>query len=377
MKITGLDIHLAKEWRTFCFVTLETDNGLQGLGEAGLTGRELAVVGALEHFRPLLLGQDAFRSEHLWQTLWTGGFFPPGPVLSAALAAIDLALWDLKGKALGVPVYQLLGGRVRDRVLTYTHVHGDDNEALVASCRQAVDDGWKCLRWELPHQADGPFEPRQAIDRAIAGWQDMRQALGDDVEICFDVHTRLGLADAVRFCRQVEPFRPFFIEDALRSDNPLAYRRLRSQTSVPLAAGEQFSSKWDFRPLLDEDLIDFARLDLCVAAGLTEGRKIAGWCEGHGIDLAVHNPIGPVSTAACLHLNLASPNFGVMELPRRPGECLGDAVLHQPQWQDGDLLPPDRPGLGVELDMEALRRYPFELTELPHLKRLDGTATHW
>ena len=377
MRIAGVDVHLAREWRTFLFVTVDTDEGLRGLGEAGLTGRERAVAGAIEHFRPLLIGEDPMRSEHLWQTLWRGGFYPAGPVLSAAIAAIDLALWDIKGKALGAPVYDLLGGRVRDRVLTYNHVHGDGTAELVERCRQAVDDGWRCLRWEPSARPDGRFEPRRAIREALEQWRAIREALGDDVELCFDAHTRLGVGDAVRFCRRAEPFRPFFIEDPIRSENPQSYRRLRAQTAVPIAAGEQLASKWGFRQLIEEELIDYARLDLCIAGGLTEGRKIAGWCETHFIDLATHNPIGPVSTAACLHLNLACPNFGVMELPRRPGECLADAVLHQGEWRDGYLLPPGRPGLGVELDLAALTGYPFEVTELPRLHRPDGSFTNW
>jgi galactonate dehydratase len=167
------------------------------------------------------------------------------------------------------------------------------------------------------------------------------------------------------------------MEDALRSENPATYHRLRQQTAVPLAAGEQYANKWEFRELIEDELIDYARIDLCIVGGITEARKIAGWCETHHIKLATHNPLGPVSSAACLHLNLATSNVGVQEQPRRPGTTLTDVVPVQVEWQDGYLLPPTRPGLGIEFDREAARRSPFRMTEPSHLRRLDGSFTNW
>lgn len=205
----------------------------------------------------------------------------------------------------------------------------------------------------------------------------MREAVGNEVEICFDVHTRLDLPDAVRLCRAVERFNPFFVEDPLRSENPDSFKTLRPRTAVPLAAGEQFSSKWEFRQLVEEELIDHARVDLCIVGGFTEARKIAGWCETHYIRLSVHNPLGPVATAACLHLNLATPNFGVQEQAGHPGTTLLDVVTGQPEWADGYLLPSARPGLGIEFDREAAKRHPVRLIELPHLRREDGSVTNW
>ena len=377
MKITDITVYPAKEWRTFLFVVIDTDEGIYGVGEGGITGRELAMAGAIEHLKPLLIGLDPFRTEHIWQLLWRGGFHPAGQILTSAIAAIDIALWDIKGKALGVPVYELLGGLVRDKVMTYNHIQGSSIGEIVDHCRASVETGWKCLRWGTNFGADGVIEPRVALRVGIAEWQAIREALGDDVELCYDIHTRLGVSDAIRLCREVESFRPFFIEDPLRSENPDSYKRLRPQTAVPLAAGEQFGTKWEFRQLIEEEWIDYARVDLCICGGLTESKKIAGWCETHYIDLAVHNPIGPVSTAACLHLNLSCPNFGVQELPRRPGESLPDVVLNQPEWVDGYLLPPDRPGLGIEFDREAIKRYPFEITGLPIIRRADGSFTNW
>lgn len=379
MKITNIEAYPV--WgghRNFLFVVVDTDEGLYGVGEAGLTGRELAVMGALEHFKPLLIGEDPFRTEHIWQLLFRGGFFPAERVLSSAISAVDIALWDIKGKALGVPVYELLGGRVRDKVVCYPHNigGGEDVSGLVESCQQTMEEGWKFVRWGLPSHGD-VLEPGWAVRTAIREFEAVRDAVGESIEIVFDVHTRLDLADALTLCRAVEQFRPYFIEDPLRSENPDSFKTLRGRTGVPLGAGEQFSSKWEFRQLIEEEWIDYCRLDLCLVGGFTEARKIAGWCETHYIKLAVHNPLGPVSSAACLHLNLAVPNFGVQEQPRRTSTALVDVVPGQPQWEAGYLLPPTAPGLGIEFDREAAKQYPFQMTEPPHLQRLDGSFTNW
>jgi galactonate dehydratase len=381
MKITAIDTFpVFNGARNNLFVTIDTDAGISGVGESGLSGRELAIIGAIEHFKPLLIGQDARRIEHIWQTLFRGGFFPANRVLASAISAIDIALWDILGKSLNVPIYQLLGGLVRDKVPCYPHnqTRGDSDDVgpLVENCQQAVAEGWKFVRWGLPQQGD-VLEPVHAIRVALKQMEAVRAAVGEDIGLCFDVHTRLDLPDAVRLCRASEQFQPFFMEDALRSENPHQYHRLRQQTAVPLAAGEQWAGKWEFREAIEDDLIDYCRVDLCIVGGITEARKIAGWCETHHIKLATHNPLGPVSSAACLQLNLASSNVGVQEQPRRPGTYSTDVVPVQVPWQDGYLLPPDRPGLGIEFDREAARRSPFQMTESPHLRRLDGSFTNW
>ncbi|MEQ8673587.1 MAG: mandelate racemase/muconate lactonizing enzyme family protein [Aggregatilineales bacterium] len=377
MKIVDVNGYVLKEWRTFLFIVVETDAGIYGIGEAGLTGRELAMLGALNHIKPLIIGLDAFATEHIWQMLFRGGFFPAQRIITSVIAAIDMALWDIKGKALDVPVYQLLGGRVRDKVVCYPHTASRPLETLAESCRKQVDEGWKFIRWGLPQQPNDILEPHRSIREAIRQFEVVRREVGEDIHLCFDVHTRLDLSDAVTLCREVEQFHPYFIEDPLRVENSMSYKSLRERTTVPLAAGEQYSSKWEFREVIEHELIDYARIDLAICGGITEAKKIAGWCETHYIRIAVHNPIGPVSTSACLHLNLSLPNFGVQELPRRPGESLPDLILNQPQWEDGYLLPPEAPGLGIEINLNVLEKYAFDLTHLPMLKREDGTFTNW
>ena len=379
MKITNVESYPV--WggeRNFLFVVVDTDEGISGVGEAGITGRELAVAGAVEHFKPLLIGEDPARTEHAWQTLFRGGFFPARHALSAAISATDIALWDIKGKALGVPIYELLGGRVRDRVVCYPHNgdHSMDTGALVESCLKTKEEGWRFVRWGLPQEGE-VLEPGRSVLTALQQLRAVREAVGEDVEIILDAHTRLDMPDALLLCREAEPVRPFFIEDPLRSEDPGSYEMLRLRSAVPLAAGEQFGSKWEFRQLVERGWIDYARIDLCIAGGFTEAKKIAAMCEAHHIKLAVHNPLGPVSTAACLQLNLSCPNFGVQEQPYRPGTFLADVVPVQPEWEDGHLLPSIRPGLGVEFDREAAGKHPFRMVELPHLRRPDGSFTNW
>ncbi len=379
MKITNIEgFPIWGGFRNYFFLLIDTDEGIYGVGEGGIPARELASMALIEHLKPVLIGEDPFRTEHLWQKLWRCGFFPAEGLLSALISAIDIALWDIKGKALGVPIYQLLGGKVRDKVVCYPHNSGHhmDVNAIVESCLKTKAEGWKFVRWGLP--SDGALhDSRRAVAASIKQMQAVREAIGDEIEITFDVHTRLDLADALLLCTESEQFRPYFIEDPLRSENPDSYKTLRPRTRVPLAAGEQFSSKWRFREMIENEWIDYARIDLCIVGGITEARKVAGWAETHYINIAVHNPLGPISAAACLQFNLACPNFGVQEQPAKPGTILPDVVPVQPGWEDGYMTPTDLPGLGIEFDRIAARKHPFKMAELPHLHREDGAFTNW
>ncbi|GIX06178.1 MAG: galactonate dehydratase [Candidatus Poribacteria bacterium] len=356
MEIT--DVRAYPLWgggRNFLIVKVETDAGVYGLGEAGITWQEAAVVAAVEQMRDDLIGQDPFRTEHLWQVLYRGEFFPGGKIRTAAISALDIALWDIKAKALGQPLYNLLGGLCREKVVCYPHNGGRTVAELVESCRRSFDEGWKFVRWGLPAGEGGVFDPSEAVRQAVEQFEAVRTALGDEVEICFDVHTRLDPPDAIRLCREVESYRPFFIEDPLRSESGELYRALARHVSVPLAVGEQWSSKWEFRALIEEDLAHYARIDLCNVGGLTEAIKIAHWCETHFIQVAPHNPLGPVSTAAALHLCLALTNVGVLELPRRPGSTLPDVLPMTIEWEDGYLLAPTAPRIGGRVQRRGRR----------------------
>ncbi len=379
MKITAVTPYVVGDGRNFFFVHVETDEGISGVGEGGVTWREQATAGVVEALTPILIGADPFRTEHLWQVMFRSGFFPAGRIGCAAISAIDIALWDIKAKALGLPLFQLLGGLVRDKVVCYPHIDGKSSSELAEAARQKVEEGWKFVRFNLREDPKGGlFEPAAAVRRCVQDVAAIREAIGDEVEWIVDVHTRLDPPDAISLCRQLEPYRPFFIEDPLRMENFDSFRKLSRHVSVPLAAGEQYATKWEFRQQIEEDLIDYARADVCIVGGITESLKVAGWCETHYIKMAFHNPLGPVATAASLHLDLALSNFGVQELARLPGSLLRGLFPRQVPFEAGYLLPPSEAGLGVEFDPAAAGHYPpIAGGGSPRLTREDGSFTNW
>jgi len=381
MKITAVKPFLINGgWPNF-FVKVETDEGIYGIGEAGIAWREWAVEGAVRHLQSLLVGQDPFRTEFLWQQMHRRAFFPAEKTLCAAMSAIDIALWDIKGKALNQPVYNLIGGLTRDKVVCYPHNSERTLDGLLESCRQTVKDGWKFVRTGFigTRTVDDRtiLEPAAAVRQIVKTLEAIRATVGPDIEIIYDAHTRLDTPDAIRLCKMVEDLDLFFMEDPLRSENPASYATLARHTSVPIAAGEQWATKWSFRQVIEEELINYARIDLCIVGGITEALKVARWCETHYIKLAPHNPLGPVSTAACLHLDLASDNVGVQECPRVPGTTLTDLFPVQVPFEKGYLLAPERPGLGIEFDESVVAKYPYEPSHCPALWRLDGSMTNW
>ncbi|MAG85748.1 galactonate dehydratase [Candidatus Poribacteria bacterium] len=377
MKIT--DVKSFPVWggnRNFFFIKVETDAGIYGIGEGGITWRELAAAACVDHLKPLLIGEDPNRIEHLWQLMFRGGFFPAGRIACSAISAIDIALWDIRGKVLGVPVYDLLGGLVRNKVVCYPHIGGGSPEQLAENAMKTADQGWRFVRWGTPTEGD-ILEPSKAARETLKQCEAVRTAVGDDVEILIDVHTRLDPQHAIPLCRSLEQFHPYFIEDPLRSENVTTYHQMARHVSVPLAIGEQFATKWEFRELIEEELMQYARIDVCIVGGLTEARKVANWCETHYIDIAPHNPLGPVSTAACLHLDLATSNFGVQELPRQPGTILPEVFPVQVSFEDGHLLPPTSPGLGIDFNEEAALASYYQEGNSPRISRPDGTFTNW
>ncbi len=395
MKITDVKTFLIHDpdrpERNYSFVKVYTDEGLTGLGEAGINGKELALEGLIKTYAPLLIGMDPSRIEHIWQTLWRGQFFRGGHVHGAAVAAIDLALWDLRGKALGVPVYDLLGGRTRDYARCYCHVQrrdttegGDSHrvgiDSMVEYARQQVAGGWQFVRFGVgeggTQERDGIYEQAKAMRWTVDAFTALRESLGPEIEICVDFHQRTTPTYAIQIARALEPLRPFFIEDPLRAENAAELRYLRQHISVPIATGEQLASKWEWQALIEESLMDYCRVDLCICGGLTEAKKIAGWCETHYIEQAPHNPLGPVSTAACLHFDLSTPLFAVQELTWRP-EIIADIVRTDMRLEGGNLYSGGTPGLGVELNEEAAVAYPFQLPGLRILRREDNSVSDW
>jgi len=392
MKITDVKtfiVHVPERGRNFTFVKVYTDEGLTGLGEAGVTGKELAIVGLVETYAPILTGMDPSRIEHIWQTLWRGQFFRGGHIHAATVAAIDIALWDLRGKALGVPVYDLLGGKTRDYARCYCHVQqrgrvdgsqGDGIDTMVAYAKERVAEGWQFVRYGVGEgsgaEREGIYEQARAMRWSIDAFAALRESLGPEIEICVDFHQRTTPTYAIQLARALEPMRPFFIEDPIRAENASELAYLRQHIAAPIATGEQIASKWDWQVLIEKDLMDYCRIDLCISGGLTEARKVAGWCETHYIEQAPHNPLGPVSTAACLHFDLSTPLFAVQELVWRP-DVIPGIVQTDMRLDGGKLFSGGTPGLGVELNDEAARAHPYQPASFAMLRREDDSVSDW
>jgi galactonate dehydratase len=366
-------------------VKVETDAGISGLGEGGISGRELAMQGMLEHFARFLVGMDPRRIEHLWQTMYRGAYFEGGKISGAVISAVDVALWDILGKSLGVPVYQLLGGACREQVRCFATPGLLTNETCVERAVELTGAGWRYLRF-VPGMNDrgwtgedgSIYEPFESLELAAHWLREIRTAVGPAVELSIDFHHRLSVAEAALFCRRVEDLNLMFVEEPIRAESPRAYQQLRTMTAIPFAIGEEFSSKWAFAPFIEEGILNYARIDVSNVGGLTEAKKVAGWCEAHYVDVMPHNPLGPVTTAATIHLAAAINNFAQLEYQHRLAEAYPTDLFPTMPALAGDCFPlPTAPGLGVEFDEAAVADHAFEFWEAPHWRRRDGAYTNW
>ena len=366
--------------RNLMVVKVETDDGYHGWGESGVVGRELAVKGAVEHYREFLIGRDPRRIGALWQEMYRSQYFEGGRVLTGAISAIDIALHDVVARSLGVPVYQLLGGAQRDWVPCFTTSHANAGPEMVEDAKRLAAAGWPAIRFVFatPANDDGDptlFEPRESIALTAEWIVKVREAVGRTPVIGVEYHHRLSVAEAASFCQMMPSGTLDFLEEPIRDETPAAYQVLRRMTGVPFAIGEEFSSKWQFLPYIEQGIANYARIDICNVGGFTEAMKVAGWCEAHYIDLMPHNPLGPISTAANLHLAAAVPNYAWLEERTRDYDFGPELFPEQPRI-DGTRFPvPTGPGLGVELNEEAADTA-FRLWEGPHLRRRDGSYTN-
>ncbi len=403
MKITAVKAFPVRlSYRNLFIVKVETDAGISGLGEGGMAGRELAMGGLLDHFRGFLVGMDPRRIEHIWQRMYRSQYFEGGKIEGAVIAAVDIALWDILGQALGVPVYQLLGGACRDRVPCFASVEGAlTGPACVEGARDLVARGWRRLRLfpgmpdsaatagdgainqspdgVVPEPADATiYEPMESLQLAAHWIREVRQAVGPEVGLSIDFHHRLSVAEAALFCQQIADIHLMFLEEPIRAQSPKAYQQLRAMTPIPFAVGEECSSKWEFLPFIEEGLLNFARVDLSNVGGLTEARKVAGWCEAHYIDMMPHNPLGPVTTAASIHYGAATNNVAQLEYLHGVADCYPRDLFPTLHEIAGDSFPlPTAPGLGVTFDEDVAAAYAFDPWEAPHWRRRDGAVTNW
>ena len=388
--------------RNFVTLKITTADGTYGLGDATLNGRELAVVAYLEeHIVPLLIGKDAHRIEDMWQFLYRGAYWRGGPVGMTAIAAVDVALWDIKAKIAGLPLYQLLGGACRDGVTVYGHANGSNIEETVAEALRYRDLGYRAIRLQSgvpglkstygvshdkmfyePADADLPTENVWSTERYMKTVPELfaaaREALGWDVHLLHDVHHRLTPIEAGRLGKDLEPYRPFWLEDAVPAENQAAFRTIRQHTTTPLAVGEIFSNIWDCKTLIEEGLIDFVRATVVHAGGITHLRRIAALADLHHVRTGCHGAtdLSPVTMAAALHFGMSIPNFGLQEYMRHTAET--DAVFpHEYGFEGGMLHPGDAPGLGVDLDEALAAKHPYRRAYLPVNRLEDGTMFNW
>lgn len=369
--------------RNQLIVKVETDEGIYGWGESGLSGREKAVVGAIEHYREFLIGRNAFDIGGIWQEMYRSQYFEGGRVLQAAISAIDIALHDIKGKALGVPVYELLGGKQRNLIPTFASAMKAPGDEMIAQAQELMDAGWDAIRF-FPAAADenDVFEPRVSIGETAKWLVKAREVLGDTVVLGIDYHHRLNVAETASFCQKMPSGTLDFLEEPIRDETPEAYEALRRMTDVPFAIGEEFASKWQFLPYIERDIHQFNRIDICNVGGLTEAMKVAGWSEAHYVDMMPHNPLGPICTAATIHFSAAVSNFAWLETRATAGETYmgkdDSPVFTLEPTLDGAVYPvPDLPGLGVEVDEEFVKKQDFKFWEPPHWKRRDGSVANW
>ncbi len=370
MKITKLETFFVKP--RWLFLKMHTDEGLCGWGEPVVEGWSQTVAAAVHEMGRYLVGQDPRNIEHHWQAIYRGGFYRGGPVLTSALSGVEQAMWDIKGKALGVPVYELLGGPVRQRIRVYGHVGWSDKEGYFTNA-DLEGQNFTAVKTSVP--APVRFVDSKAyVEEAAGRVARLREQVGDAVDIGVDFHGRVSPAMAIRLARALEPCQPMFIEEPVLPGNVAELARVARSTTVPVATGERLFTKWAFREVLQKQAAAILQPDLSHAGGIFEVRKIAAMAEAHYAAIAPHCPLGPISLAACLQVDACTPNFLCQE-----HVTLGQSYLETPfQVREGFIPLPKGPGLGIEVDEQAVRQNAYEGTwDNPRLTHDDGSVADW
>lgn len=349
MQITKLETFLVRP--RWLFLKVHTDEGLVGLGEPILEGRALTVAQAVAELEPYLIGKDPTRVMHHWQAMYKHAFYRGGPILTSALSGVEHALWDLTGKALGVPVYKLLGGPLRERIRVYAHVGGRTPDEAAESARSAVARGFRSLKTGAFGGRPGRIVETPAfVETVVSKFVAMRDAVGKDIDIAIDFHGAISPQTSALLIKALEPYQPLFIEEPVQCQNVDVLADLARKTHLPIAAGERLFTKWGFREVLEKGAASILQPDIAHAGGIFEGRLIAGMAEAYYAAIAPHCPLGPIALAACIQLDAAIPNFLAQE-----HVSLGDGYLKRPfEVREGYIELPTAPGLGVELDEDAM-----------------------
>jgi galactonate dehydratase len=376
MKITEIETIFVDR---YLFVKVHTDAGITGLGESGTWGFLEASGQVVETYKRYLIGQDPLRIEHHWQYLYRWNAFR-GAAIMGALSAVDIALWDIAGKHFGVPSYQLMGGQTRDKARVYYHVFGQTREELVRGCIDAKARGFTAVGHLTPFTDSPREEPffkthASKIGDAIETVRQYREAVGDAVDLCIEIHRRLTPSEAVVLARGIEPYHPFFYEDPILPDNFDAMGLVAQQIHIPIATGERLHTIYEFQMLLARGAVQYVRPDVCMCGGLTGAKKIAALAEAHHVGVVPHNPLSPVSTAACVQLAACIPNFALQEYPI--GEDVppkSEIVKSAVRTEGGYIIIPDAPGIGIELADDAAERWPYKPREVVTRLHADGSV---
>ncbi len=409
LKITGVEVIVTNPGKgamsNFVLVKVITNQpGLVGWGDATCTGSELGVAKFIEeHLRPAMLGRNPMRSEDVWQTLFFLPYYRSGSVHMSAVSGIDMALWDIKGKVAGLPVYDLLGGRSREKLLTYTNASGRDYKQVEENVRRLMERGYRVIKVQVSapgmeggyavpatdrqkaatakaHEAGMPpseiWEPGPYVRTLPKLFEHLRKTVGDEIELLHDVHERVTPSQAMVLAKALEPYRLFYFEDPLRPEHLDTFRLIRQQSTTPVAMGEVFVGQWEGLHLITEHLIDYVRHDLVHCGGITTGKKVATMCEPYGILTAWHGPgnISPIAHMANAHISLSVPNFGIQEYAVGWGDGVREVFSVMPVYSEGHVNIHDKPGLGIEVNEAAAKKYPYLRRLRPTIRREDGSA---
>lgn len=405
MKIKEIKVFVTNPGRNFVTVKVITEDGVYGLGDATVNGRELAVVTYLEeHVVPCLIGRDAHSIEDIWQYLYRGVYWRRGAITMAAVAAIDMALWDIKGKVAGLPVYQLLGGKCRQGITLYAHANGETIEDTLDKVQECIDQGFKAVRLQtaIPGlketygvlgenkdyfelQGNRPLPPEQEWSTSKYFklvpelFKKARERFGDQVEFLHDVHSRLTPIESARLGKLLEEYNLLFLEDSSMAENQDNYKIIRQHTTIPLAIGETYNTIWDCKDLIQNQLIDYIRVAATHAGGITAVKKISNFADIYNVRTAPHGApdLSPICFAAHMHLNISTTNFGIQEFVGFGNEQSRTIFKHGMRLENGMIFLNDAPGLGVDFDEEEAARYTYKRSYLPVSRLEDGTLWHW
>lgn len=405
LKIKEIKVVVCSPGRNFVTVKVITDEGIYGIGDATLNGREMAVVTYLEeHIIPCLIGRDPNDIEDIWQYLYKGVYWRKGPVNLAAIAGIDMALWDIKGKRAGMPVYQLLGGKSRKAVTLYSHANGESIDDTLDKAQTLIDQGFKAIRLQsaIPGlkvtygvlgdkkdyfelQGNRPLPPEEEwstqkyFNSIVELFRQARARFGHNVELLHDVHSRLTPIEAARLGKLLEEFNLLFLEDAAIAENQDSYQVIRQHTTTPLAIGETYNTIWECKDLIQNQLIDYVRTAATHAGGITALRRIADFASIYNVKTAPHGApdLSPICFAAHMHLNIWTPNFGIQEFVGFGNEKSQQIFKHNYTVKDGMAYISEAPGLGIDFDEEAAANYPYKRSYLPVSRLEDGTVWNW